>query len=226
MLKLERMFSLSKRASVKRLTTVAVILPTLALFISSFIWTSSVELKIGKKVPMMDSKMTGIDGKNLSLTDAMGEKGLLVVFSCNTCPFVVGSSKFDGWEVQYNDLHKMAKANGLEMVLINSNEAKRGNDDSMNEMKNRALEKGYTMPYLVDEGSALADAFGAKTTPHLFILAPDGKLLFRGSIDNSWDSNRKTDENYAQDAITALGQNKKLKTKTSEPRGCSIKRAK
>ena len=106
---------------------------------------------MGDRVPMIEHQMENLDGKMMHLESLTGEKGLLVVFSCNTCPFVVGSDNFEGWEKQYNDLNKFAANYGFKMVLINSNEAKRDHDDSPDAMKKRAKEKGYTMPYLIDK---------------------------------------------------------------------------
>ena len=114
--------------------------------------------------------------------------------SCNTCPFVVGGAGYPGWEKDYNDIYDKCKELGIGMVLINSNEAKRKGDDSMEEMKKHAAEKNYKMKYVVDKNHVLADAFGAKTTPHIFLFDKDLKLIFTGSIDNSWDKKRKADE--------------------------------
>lgn len=168
--------------------------------------------------------MNAIDDKSYSLADFQGENGLMVVFSCNTCPFVVGSDNFDGWEKQYNDLYNKAQAANIGFVLVNSNAAKHEGVDSMEKMKERAKAQGYKMNYLMDVDSKVADAFGAKTTPHLYVVDNEGKLVMRGSIDNSWDSKREGLETYAIDAITFLTDGIKLPNTTPAPRGCSIKR--
>ena len=126
------------------------------------------EQAIGEKAPMITAPMMGIDGNANTLLDLKGDKGLLVIFSCNTCPFVVGNgSKTEGWEGRYNGLAELAESLDIGMVLVNSNEAKREGDDSLAAMKEHAKEAGYTMPYVVDEGSKLANACGARTTPHV-----------------------------------------------------------
>lgn len=181
-------------------------------------------LKNGDSLPMAEKEMSGTDGNAYSLNKLMGKKGLIVVFSCNTCPFVVGNETFSGWEHQYNDLYETAKAQGIGFVLINSNAAKRDKDDSMEAMKARATEKAYKMPYLVDEQSALADAFGARTTPHVYFFNEESQLIYQGAIDNSVDGKRKNDELYLKDAITDHIASKKLRTDATPPRGCSIKR--
>jgi thioredoxin-related protein len=205
-----------------------VTLPTLLVSFSSLQMKdkSPKPLKIGKEAPMSDVKLQNIDIQNYSLKDLNRENGLLVVFSCNTCPFVVGNDKFAGWEIQYNDLKILADSLKIGMTLINSNEAKRENEDSFEAMKTRASEKGYKMSYLLDMDSKLADAFGAKTTPHIFLFNKDLKLVYSGSIDNSWDSQRTEDISYLANAMGEIGSGLKVSTKESLPRGCSIKRIK
>lgn len=218
------MLSKSNSIRMKRLLFIAVALPTLAFAASSFFIKKEKELKIGKKVPAMEIKMSATDDKAYSLSDFEGEKGTMIVFSCNTCPFVVGNDNFDGWEKQYNDLYKKAKEAEVGFVLVNSNAAKHDGDDSMEKMKERAAAQGYEMSYLMDVNSEVADAFGAKTTPHLYVIDQDGKLVMRGSIDNSWDTGRTDLETYALDAIEFLTKGAVLSENTPAPRGCSIKR--
>lgn len=181
-------------------------------------------MKIGTKATLTDVKMPSVEGTEYSLSDLKGKNGLIVVFSCNTCPFVVGSSNFAGWEKDYNELHALAQENGIGLVLVNSNEAKRGNDDSFEAMQKKAEAANYSMPYVVDKESKLADAYGAKTTPHVYFFDGEFELTYVGSIDNTWDTQREVDEYYLKDAITQVGAGKKVSVKESEPRGCSIKR--
>lgn len=181
-------------------------------------------LKIGKKAPLADKKMKDISDKEYSLEDLKEKNGLLVVFSCNTCPFVVGGSNFAGWEKDYNDIYEKCQELGIGMVLINSNEAKRNGDDSLEKMKKHASDKGYKMKYVVDKNHVLADAFGAKTTPHIFLFDKDLKLIYTGSIDNSWDGKRSKDESYLENALFEVKNGKSISTTNSSPRGCSIKR--
>jgi peroxiredoxin len=218
------MLSKSNSIRIKRLLFIAVALPTLAFAASSFFIKKEKELKIGKKVPAMEIKMSATDGEAYSLSDFQGAKGTMIVFSCNTCPFVVGNDNFDGWEKQYNELYKKAKEAEVGFVLVNSNAAKHDGDDSMEKMKERATAQGYEMSYLMDVNSEVADAFGAKTTPHLYVIDQDGKLVMRGSIDNSWDTGRTDLETYALDAIEFLTKGTVLSESTPAPRGCSIKR--
>jgi thioredoxin-related protein len=182
------------------------------------------QLRINDKAPMQNVEMKSINGSVYSLSSLKKDKGLIVVFSCNSCPFVVGADDFPGWEKQYDSLYNEALANNIGFVLVNSNEGKRAQADSYEEMIKHAKEQNYTMPYVVDEKAALADAFGARTTPHVYFFDQTFKLIYTGSIDNSWDKGRKSDEPYLFNAIKAQGKDKKIKPNTTEPKGCGIKR--
>lgn len=218
------MKSFSKRNLRKAVLLMVIMVPTMLLFQSSQVNEGGKDLKIGKKFPMASTSLEGVDGTNYNLNNLAGENGLLVIFSCNTCPFVVGNDNFAGWESQYNEIHKTAKKNKMGLVLINSNEAKRAGVDSKEEMKKHSDENKYTMPYVIDKDSKLANAFGAKTTPHAFIFNKDKKLVYKGSIDNSWDSKKAKLDTYLYDAITSLIAGKEIESKSTSPRGCSIKR--
>jgi len=177
-------------------------------------------LDFGAKAPMADQAMADISGENYSLNDLKDENGLLVIFSCNTCPFVLG------WEDQYPGLKKMADAQKIGMVLVNSNTKKREGDDSMSEMVQHAKEAGYTMPYVVDENNALADAFGARTTPHVFLFNGDMELVYRGSINDKFENRSKeAEDEYLQKALKALGSDAAIDPNDTRELGCSIKRS-
>jgi thioredoxin-related protein len=183
------------------------------------------QIKKGSSMPLSDLQLLDVktNAKTI-LKENKLEKGLLIIFTCNTCPFVVGTPDFPGWERQYNTLFDQAVKRNIGFILVNSNEGKRGKEDSIEEMIKRAEEKGYQMPYLVDEKSVLANAFGAKTTPHVFLFNEELKLVYSGSIDNIWDNKRKEEIPYLINAINALSQGKKIKPSATPPKGCSIKR--
>jgi thioredoxin-related protein len=180
------------------------------------------QLRVKDKAPMQQVDMKSVNGSIYNLNNLKKDKGLVVIFSCNSCPFVVGSDDFTGWEKQYDSLYNEALANDIGFVLVNSNEGKRSQADSYEEMVKHAKEQNYTMPYVVDEQAALANAFGAKTTPHVYFFDQTLTLIYTGSIDNSWDKGRKSDQSYLFNAIKAKG--KKIKPNTTEPKGCGIKR--
>jgi hypothetical protein len=183
------------------------------------------ELAIGSKAPLADVLMMNVNGTQMSLNTAAGPNGLLVVFSCNTCPFVVGNGeKSDGWEGRYNETAIFAKENGVSMVLVNSNEAKRDNHDSMDAMQAHAKENNYGMPYLLDANHQLADAFGAMKTPHVYLFDGDMNLVYRGSIDDNVSDAEAVSERYVQDAITAVVNGEPVDVAETKAIGCSIKR--
>lgn len=183
------------------------------------------ELAIGVKPPLIDFKMTNVDGQSWSLIDLAGKNGVLVIFTCNTCPFVVGrEGRSEGWEGRYNGVIAAARELGIGSVLVNSNEAKRKGDDSLEEMKKHARAAGYIAPYLVDEGHKLADGFGARTTPHVFLLDSEFRLVYRGSIDDNGNASDEVTERYLEEAMTRMISGKKIKPAITKAVGCSIKR--
>tara|TARA_R110000868_G_scaffold73899_10_gene213868 strand:- start:951 stop:1580 length:630 start_codon:yes stop_codon:yes gene_type:complete len=176
-------------------------------------------LQPGDVAPMLDYKMQSISGENLSLNDLKEENGMLVIFSCNTCPFVVA------WEDRYPELADIASQNEIGFALINSNQAKRDGEDSFDEMQRHATEKGYgDAPYLVDENSALANAFGAKTTPHVFLFNQDMTLVYVGAIDDNFKDASKVKETFLEDAINNMIEGNEITPNTTKAIGCSIKR--
>jgi hypothetical protein len=183
------------------------------------------ELAIGEEAPMSTSPLLGVDGTSHTLLNLKGDNGLLVIFSCNTCPFVVGNgAKTEGWEGRYNGLAELAESLNMGMVLVNSNEAKREGDDSFTAMKNHARDAEYTMPYVVDEGSKLANACGARTTPHVYLFNSNLELAYRGSIDDNVNRSAEVTERYLEMAMNRMAEGKKIKTAETKAVGCSIKR--
>lgn len=204
----------------KKLSGLALVLlmGCVALF-SAFTSGEEKDIAIGTNLPMADYKMMSINDKPVALTDISGENGLLVVFSCNTCPFVIG------WEDRYNDLAKWCQKNDVGMVAINSNEAKRQGADSKEEMKKHASDKGYLFPYLVDENSQLAKAFGATVTPQSYLFDGDMKLVYKGLIDDNM-RNRDDAEPHLVNALQAMVGGEKIKVDVTKAQGCSIKKVK
>lgn len=183
------------------------------------------ELALGTAAPMAEAPLLGIDGQTHTLQSLRGEEGLLVIFSCNTCPFVVGNgTKTEGWEGRYNGLHEVAKSLNIGMVLVNSNEAKREGDDSYTAMKTHAKDAMYTMQYVVDEASKLANACGARTTPHVYLFDKNLELAYRGSIDDNVNRAEDVKETYLADAMARMAAGKNIKTPETKALGCSIKR--
>jgi thioredoxin-related protein len=182
-------------------------------------------LKIGDVAPNSDVKMKDVNGKEYSLSDLKMEKGLLVIFSCNSCPFVVGNGEgSEGWQGRYNELYDLSSTLKIGMVLVNSNEAKREGDDSFENMKTHAKEQAYKSHYVMDKNSDLANAFGAKTTPHVFLFDKDMKLVYKGSIDDNVKSSKDVKDAYLKIALRLSASGNEIKNNETKAMGCSIKR--
>lgn len=181
-------------------------------------------LNIGDAMPAAEVKMKNIDGQLRSLKELAGRNGLLVVFSCNTCPFVVGTDESEGWEGRYPELMAYGARFGVPVVLINSNEAKRDQGDGFADMQARYKEKKYTGAYLLDEGHKVADAFGARTTPHVFLFDKAGKLAYKGAIDDNVAKAAEVKERWVFNAIANVAEGRPADPATTRNTGCSIKR--
>lgn len=176
------------------------------------------QLALGEKATHTDVKMTGIAGEPVSLDDLKMENGIVVIFSCNTCPFVLA------WEDRYNEIYSWAKDHNVGMAMLNSNYQKRSGDDSLEAMKEHAAEKGYSFPYLIDKESLLANAYGGQTTPHVFVFDKDFNLVYKGAIDDNFKNASEVKEPYLKDAISSLAKGEKIAVAETKPTGCSIKR--
>jgi hypothetical protein len=181
-------------------------------------------LKIGKKAKLTGVKMKAATGQDFSLEDLVLENGVLVIFSCNTCPFVVGNNDMEGWQGRYNEIYSICKKNRIGMVLINSNEAKRDKGDSFTDMQIHSTKNNYDAPYVIDKDNQLADAFGASTTPHVFLLDNQFKLIYKGAIDDNVNSKSEVKENWLKDALTDTGKKESISLSETRNSGCSIKR--
>jgi len=177
-------------------------------------------LPIGSKLPAADKKITDVSGKALSLKNAVNKNGLLVMFSSNACPFVLKN--------QHRTIRvaNLALKKQIGVVILNSNEAQRGDEDSFEAMKAYAAEQKYDWNYALDKNSELADAFGATRTPECFLFNSKSELVYHGAIDNNaGDENAVTREHLAIAMEEMLG-GKSISVPESKSVGCSIKRKK
>lgn len=182
-------------------------------------FTAINELPIGADMPKADVKMKdAVTGKEISLKDTKGKNGLLVMFSCNTCPYVIKNQD------RTKEIAEYASKNGVGVILINSNEKQRGNEDSYQAMKEYAKGQGYKWAYVVDNNSALADAFGANRTPETFLFNKDNKLVYHGAIDDNPTDASSVSRKHLQEAINEMIAGKDIAVKTSRSVGCTIKR--
>lgn len=175
-------------------------------------------LKIGDAAPMTDHAVTDVSGKSMTLAEAAGPNGLIVMFSCNTCPWVAK------WEDRYNSLAAHAGDNGIGLIALNPNERIRDRGESMDDMKKRAQKSGYTFPYALDKDHMLADAFGATRTPEIFLFDSNMNLVYHGAIDDNANDANAVEEDYTVVAIDELISGSGIKTSETRSLGCTIKR--
>ncbi len=188
-----------------------------SLIIICFCFLNGKELELGSLIPHTDHRLLNTKGEYLSLNDVRGKNGLLVIFSCNTCPWVIR------WEDRYVTITEKYKNKGIGVIAINSNEDQFGNKDSIEEMKKHAEKNNYNFPYVQDFGSKMAYAFGATRTPHIFLFDKSNKLVYRGAIDDNAKSARKVDTPFLSNAIDALISGKPIEVSSTKALGCSIK---
>jgi peroxiredoxin len=181
-------------------------------------FTSISELPLGADLPKAEVKMKDVSGKEISLKDAMKKNGLLVMFSCNTCPYVIKNQE------RTNEISEFALKNNIGVVLVNSNEAYRNGEDSYDAMKKYAKDQKYNWHYVVDANSEVADAFGAKKTPENYLFNSKGKLVYHGAIDDNPSEPESVQRKHLREAISELVNGKEISVKTSKSVGCTIKR--
>lgn len=175
-------------------------------------------LAIGADIPMADYKMTGMDATPVSLGGAKTDKGLLVMFSCNTCPFVVKA------ESRTQDVMRQAQALGIGMVIINSNTAQRDGADSRQNMVAYGKTRYPKVPYLLDEGAQLANAFGATRTPEVYLFDGSGKLVYKGAMEDNPGEPESSTKLYLGGAMKNMIAGLPIDPATTKSVGCSIKR--
>lgn len=175
------------------------------------------ELEIGAKAPLADIKIEDVSGKILTLNEVAKENGLLVNFSCNTCPWVAR------WEDRYNPIARLAGENNIGVIMLNPNAGYRNRGESMQDMQQRAKKSGYQFYYALDKDSRLAKAFGATHTPHIFLFDGEMKLVYRGAIDDNASSAEHVEQPYLKNALKNLGMGHEINPKTTKSLGCTIK---
>ena len=191
-------------------------LPVLFMLLSSF--KPEAGYKVGDRVN--DFKLRNVNDKSLSLSDFPDAKGFIVVFTCNHCPFSVK------YEDRINALDKKYKEKGFPVIAINPNDPEAHPSDDFDGMKKRAKEKKFTFPYLHDESQAVATAYGAARTPHVYILQKGvaGTVVkYIGAIDDNSDSEKDVKEKYVENAVDALLAGKPVNPEFTKAIGCTIK---
>lgn len=175
-------------------------------------------VKIGDKAP--DFVLENIDGKKAALASFERAKGVILVFTCNHCPY----SKM--YEDRIIALHKAYAPKGWPVVAINPNDPAIEPEDSFEKMKERAKEKEFPFPYLFDATQKTALAYGARRTPHVFLLK-NGKAGFTveyiGAIDDNARDAKAVETRFVEKAVEALLEGKTPELTTTKAIGCTIK---
>ena len=174
--------------------------------------------KIGDEAT--DFALKGTDDKFYSLKDFTDAKGFIVIFTCNHCPYA------KAYESRILNLDAKYKSLGFPVIAINPNDPSVQAEDSFDEMKLRAKEKGFTFPYLMDEGQKIYPQYGATKTPHVYILQKENNkniVKYIGAIDNNHENENDVTEKYVELAIDSLLEGKEIATKETKAIGCTIK---
>lgn len=189
-----------------------------AITICSLAFLLPTSIPIGSPMPKADVKMKDISGRDISLREAQDKNGTLVIFSCNTCPFVIKNEK------RIREIGAYARQSGVGVILVNSNEANRRDEESYDAMKKYAAEQQYNWYYVVDQNNEVADAFDAKRTPECFLFDSKANLVYHGAIDDNPADAAAVNRQHLKEAINELSAGKDISVKESRSVGCSIKR--
>ncbi|MAU15281.1 MAG: thioredoxin family protein [Muricauda sp.] len=167
-----------------------------------------------------DFSLKNVDGTMVSLSDFDNAKGFLVIFTCNTCPYA------QAYEDRIIALDAKYKPQGVPVVAIMPNNPSAKPGDSFAKMKERAKEKGFTFPYLFDEGQKIYPQYGATRTPHVFLLQKTAKgnvVKYIGAIDDNYQDASQVDEKYVENAVDAMLAGKEINPETTKAIGCGIR---
>lgn len=167
-----------------------------------------------------DFNLKNVDGQMVSMANYKDAKGFIVIFTCNTCPF----SKM--YEERINELNQKYAPKGYPVLAINPNDVTKQPDDSFDAMIKRAEDKNFSFPYLHDESQAIATAYGATRTPHVYIVSKKTKKLvvsYIGAIDNNHKDANDASQKYVEEAVDNLLAGKPVTTDFTKAIGCTIK---
>lgn len=172
-------------------------------------------LAIGDNAP--DFSLPATDGKTYSLADFSDAPVLVIAFTCNHCPYVVNSEeRILAFDHDY-------KAQGVQLVCINSNAETTYQDDDFPHMVERARERGFQFPYLHDESQEIALAYGALRTPHYFVFDQQRQLRYTGRMDDNPRNPGKETTHELRDAVDVLLKGEQVSTPVTNPIGCNVK---
>jgi peroxiredoxin len=188
------------------------------ILITIFSVITAKELPIGSAIPLADEiLLDAVSGETITLNNSRGSEGLLVIFSCNTCPWVIR------WQDRYVSITEAYESRGIGVVALNPNAAWRDGEESPEVMQSHAKKYGYNFPYVIDEDSKLASAFGATRTPHIYLFDKTGTLVYRGAIDDNARDAGAVKQPYLTNALDALLNGEAISATETKALGCTIK---
>ena len=176
---------------------------------------ASIHVDLGWELP--DMQLTTVQGDTVNLRDQMGEKGLLVAFTCNHCPYAIAV-----WPRLVKHA-KTLRAMGINTIAVNANIHPDFPEDSIPAMQDKITEWGIDFPYLADESQDVARRFDAQCTPDLYLFTADGKLYYHGRIDDYWKDETKVTNEELIPAANALVAGNPAPQPQHPTIGCSIK---
>lgn len=194
------------------------IVPVLLVFVCTMVVNAQPGLGIGKELPAADIKMEEVNGRSLSLSEIAGNNGLLVIFTCNTCPMVIR------YQDLFNELSVFARQNGIGVTGINSNEDYRTRGDGLEDMRRHAQKAGYNFPYLLDKNHQVADAFGASRTPQVYLFNGNRELVYQGAVNGNVSAASGVNKAFLFTAMEQMLAGEPISVPQTKAQGCTIKR--
>lgn len=173
------------------------------------------KLEIGQRAP--DFTLPGVDGKDHSFTQYRDKKVLVVVFTCNHCPYA------QSYEDRLIGIQRDYAGKAVQLIAINSNDAAGYPEDGFDNMVRRAQKKGFNFPYLRDENQRTARAYGAEYTPEAYVLNSKLEVRYIGRVDDNWQNPDKVKLHDLRNAIDAVLAHRKVDNPVTHAIGCTIK---
>lgn len=179
---------------------------------------STCRLKLGQPAP--DFNLPGVDGKNHSLASFKDKKVLVILFTCNHCPYV------QAWEDRVIAIQRdygPSDKGGVQIVAINANETRNYPEDSFDKMVIRTREKRFNFPYLRDEDQSVAKAYDAACTPEIYVFDSERRLRYHGRVDDNYQDPKAVKSHDLRDALDDLSASRPVRKPETPAMGCSIK---
>ncbi len=173
------------------------------------------KLSIGSSLP--EFKLKAVDGKHYDVQQFSDKKILVIIFSCNHCPYV------QAYEDRIKEIQNRYAEKQVAVIAINANDEKNYPEDSFEKMIERAKEKKFNFLYLRDEAQSVAEKFGATHTPEIFVFDEQRKLRYHGKIDDNWKEPEKVQNKYLKNALDEILSGKEVSVPETYSIGCTIK---